>query len=358
VKQVLCIVTANYERRARHLAEGLGAHVTYIFVDRSESRLKSIRATWQALRSKPWDMVYLEGTGISGGVPCIAAALFNKQKFVVSSGDPIGGFFHTTHSYLMGTVFGAYERLLYMACAGFVGWTPYLTGLSLLLGAKRAATVIGTADPIVNHPYSEAERSRVRAQFGISDDELVCGVMGNIQWVDRQRYCYGLELVEMLKRVKRTDLKILIAGDGTGRRALEDRIPQELKSRAIFTGNLAQEELIDAINAMDIGFVTQTLNILGNFRLTTKLPEYLYCGVPVAMSPTPGYFDFVMDSGWALPSRHPSSGEFHQECADWLDRLDISEVRLKGSTARKTAEQLFNYDRAQQEFATFVHSLM
>lgn len=342
----------------RRLAAKLNAEVTYYDLDRSKSRLAVGRDVWNLLNSSKWDLVYQEGTGIAGGANLIRAALAWKQPFVVSSGDPIGGFFRVTEGSLMGSFFELYEKLLYKACTGFIGWTPYLTGAALNMGAKRAITVEGGVDLSIFYPHTPSERLALRHKYGIHPEHLVCGVVGSLNWTSRQSYCYGYELIESLKRVKRQDISILIVGDGNGKHRLEAAVPDTLRSRVVFTGRLPETEVVGAMNAMDIGFVTQTLDELGNYRLTTKLPEYLACGVPVAMSPIPGFYDYTAPAGWPLPAYHPASAEFHDRCAQWLDQLSWSDVKQKAKYATEVARKYFDYNLVSAKFCDFVHGLL
>jgi glycosyltransferase involved in cell wall biosynthesis len=362
MSQVLCINTGGagslYEPRARRLAATLGADVTHFAVDRSVPRERSSRSIWQLLKSRRWDMVYLEGTGIAAGVNLIRAAICWKQPFVVSSGDPIGGFFQVTRGPVISPLFDLYERLLYRSCSGFVGWTPYLTGRAIQMGARRGVTVEGAVDLETFFPYSRVERIAARQKYGLNPDHLVCGVIGSLEWVRRQSYCYGLELIESLKRLKRPDVSVLIVGDGNGRAILESAVPAGLRSRVVFTGRLREAEVVTAINAMDIGFVAQTLDGLGSYRLTTKLPEYLACSLPVAMSPVPGFYDYVGEAGWPLPPFHPASVEFHWRCAAWLEGLARDEVGERASLARGIASRRFGYDAVGEKFCRFVESLL
>ena len=362
MKKVLCIATAGKggqdERRMRRLASQLNAEVSYYCVDRSVSRVVAAQEVWILLRSSQWDLVYQEGTGIAGGINLILAALLRKQHFIVSSGDPIGGFFYGKHGLLMGNLFELYERLLYKTCTGFIGWTPYLTGVALKMGAKQAVTVEGTADLNIFYPYEHSRKLAIRKKYGINPDHLVCGVIGNLNWGTRQSCCQGYELIESLKRIEREDVTILIVGDGTGRSRLEQAISGKLRSRVVFTGRVPEAEVVDAINAMDIGFVTQILGKLGNYRLSTKLPEYLACGVPVAMSPNPGFYDYVASAGWPLPAYHPASAEFHDHCAQWIDQLSWSDIAEKAKRAPEVARKYFDDDVVSVKFRNFVHRLL
>jgi glycosyltransferase involved in cell wall biosynthesis len=162
----------------------------------------------------------------------------------------------------------------------------------------------------------------------------------------------------MLPYVKRTDLSVLIVGDGDGRRRIENAVPPAWSKRVVFTGRVPESEVVDTLNAMDIGFITQTMDELGSFRLTTKLPEYLAAGLPVAMSPIPGYFDFARNAGWPLPAKHPSGDDFHRACALWIDTVTRHEVVNRRAIAPEIARRIFDYDVLGQRFNAFIDSIM
>jgi hypothetical protein len=362
-KHILCINTAGAGAgasdgtRLREMAGVLQPvfETTVIDIDRS-SRKAAMRQAQQLLQTR-YDLVYMESTSIAVGIPLIQAA-GRGQKFIVSSGDPVRGFFATTQGPLHGAVFGLYEKALYKACAGFIGWTPYLTGRALEMGAPRGATIEGSVNTNLFTPPSLQERQTVRERLGIPPHHLVCGVVGSLKWSGRLGYCYGLELVETLKHLKRPDITMVIVGDGNGREELERRVPEHLKSRIIFTGRVPATEVPALMSALDIGFITQTLDQLGNYRLTTKLPEYLACGVPVAMSPIPGYYDYAMDAGWALPACDPFSERFYQECAAWLETLTPEMIATQAASARSIALNRFDYKVTLPRFVQFVLDML
>ena len=169
------------ELRARRLASHLQADITYFNLDRSLSRRAASKELWQVLSATRWDLVYQESTGVAGGLNLIRAALTRKQPFIVSSGDPISGFFRVTKGPIVGFPFSIYEKWLYRTCAGFVGWTPYLTGRALELGASRGVTVEGSVDLNIFQPYTDVGRAAVRKQYGLPERHLVCGVVGSLR---------------------------------------------------------------------------------------------------------------------------------------------------------------------------------
>lgn len=358
--QILCIVTggAGDGRRARRLLSAVPSVVTYYDVDKSRSRRDSSREIWSLISSRRWDLVFQEGTGIAGGANLIRAARRNGQPYIISSGDPIGGFFRVTRGPAFGFAFEQYEKLLYRNSTAFVGWTPYLTGMALRMGAPRGATIEGGVDLDTFQSFDSDRRLRIRTELGIPDDHIVCGVVGSLQWNPRHNYCYGLELAESIKYVNRNDASFVVVGDGSGLQELQRRVPQHLSDRVVFTGRVEPKRVVELLNAMDVGLITQTLDGLGSYRLTTKLPEYLATGLPIAMSPIPGYYDYVAEAGWSLPPVHPANAAFHEAFARWLDALDRDDIALRSAKARQIAIERFDYNSLCPRFSLFVEDIL
>jgi glycosyltransferase involved in cell wall biosynthesis len=357
---ILGIVTGGPgdARRLRTLADALPFEMVVEEIDRSLPRRESARSVRRALTSRPWPLVIQEGTGLAGGLNLIRLARESRTPYVVSSGDPVGGFFRTVKGPLAGALFERYERALYRHSVGYVGWSPYLTGMALKMGAPRGATVEGGVNLRQFRAPSERERADARAALGLDPTHLVCGVVGSLNWTPRQQYCYGLELVGALPHLRRQDVSVVIVGDGDGRPRLEAIIPPALRSRVVFTGRLPAEKVPGVLHAFDVGFITQTLDGLGSYRLTTKLPEYLASEVPVAMSPVPGYFDYVDAAGWPLPGGHPADPAYHAALAVWLDGLGHDDVERRRPLARRVAEARFDYDALGRRFASFIGDVL
>lgn len=97
MKSILCINSGGlgdlHGIRMRKLEHGLDADLTFFDFDKSRSRWSNAVALRELLGSKKWDLVYQEATGIAAGVRLIIAAMRRGQRYVVSSGDPVSGFF-------------------------------------------------------------------------------------------------------------------------------------------------------------------------------------------------------------------------------------------------------------------------
>jgi glycosyltransferase involved in cell wall biosynthesis len=212
---------------------------------------------------------------------------------------------------------------------------------------------VDAVDTNVFRPVGALQKRELKARYGLNPNHLVCGFVGGLPRA-RPDYVRGIELIGMLRYLNRSDVSVLIVGDGDGLAALKSATPQELRDRIVFSGWIPHEDVVSAINAMDIGFLTQPLDALGMYRLTTKLPEYLACGVPVAMTPVPAYYDYLGTAGWSLPETHPESVEFHRESAEWLDQLGTDELKARSGEARRLAERVFSYEVVTPQFWHFV----
>ena len=114
-------------------------------------------------------------------------------------------------------IFEVYERLLCRLSAGFIGWTPYLCGRAMTFGSPRAGvTAAGWPLGVVMHPLSTPRDQGRCAKLGIPQEDLVVGIVGALEWNAQKQYCYGWDLVECARRVKRQDVKFVIIGGGSG----------------------------------------------------------------------------------------------------------------------------------------------
>ena len=261
-------------------------------------RSRKLRMSWMLLRTirrtRP-ELVVMEGTGLAGGAALILARLFFGRRYVASSGDAVGPWIGGRLR-LLGPPFALYERILCRLASGFIGWTPYLAGRALTFGAPHAMTAAGWA-PFTRTPEERAaDRTRMRAALGITPDRLVVGIAGTLARSRRYGYCYGWELVEAARLVRRSDVTFLVIGDGNGRAHLEARAAGLPAGRVLFTGRVPQADLPGYYAAMDIGSLPQSVDRVGSFRYTTKLSEYIAFGLPVITGRIPLAYD--LDGGW------------------------------------------------------------
>lgn len=297
----------------------------------------------ELFRQRP-DLIVMEGTGLAGGLGLLLGRWLAGIPYVVSSGDAVGPFVARQRP-LLGPLFDLYERLLCRWSAGFIGWTPYLTGRALTFGAPRAITAPGWA------PYSRslqdqaASRIRIRRELGIAAEDLVFGLVGSLAWTKRVGYCYGLELVRASERTSRPDLKVLIIGDGAGRNRLEETAGGRLGNRLILSGRVPRDQVPDYLAAMDVASLPQSVDQVGSFRYTTKLSEYLAARLPLVTGQIPLAYDLGDSWLWRLPGKAPWDDRYINALASLMDRLTPTELKIKQAAVPRNLPE---FDRDSQ----------
>jgi len=332
------------EARLRTLLE---QHPVEWFQFVSQNKTSTAITLARKLLRTRYPLAVMEGTGIAGGLPLLAARLFG-QRYVVSSGDAVGPFV-SQKSPLLGPLFGFYERLLYRCAAGFIGWSPYLAGRALTFGVPRAVTAAGWAP----ESFRQGSRAATRQRLGIPPEALVIGIVGSLAWTAQVRYCYGLELVRAAHLVKRPDLRFLIVGDGTGLAELNS-FPD---ARILYTGQVSREELPGLLAAMDLASLPQSCNGIGSFRYSTKLSEYLAAGLPIVTGQIPAAYD--LDDGWLF--RLPGNAPWEQTYIEALARLleTLSPEQLAERRARVPVNPpTFNRDAQVARVSAFLTDIL
>jgi glycosyltransferase involved in cell wall biosynthesis len=261
----------------------------------------------------------------------------------VSSGDAVGPFVAGLQPWL-GPVLGLYERLLCRWAAGFIGWTPYLTGRAMTFGAPRAMTAPGWAPHPLSPEQQAASRIRIRRELGIAAEDLVFGLVGSLAWTKRVGYCYGLELARALKRTSRPNLKVVIVGDGAGRSRLEEAA-EHLAATVILTGRVPRDQVPHYLAAMDVASLPQSVDQVGSFRYTTKLSEYLAAGLPIVTGQIPLAYDLGDGWLWRLPGKAPWDPRYIRALTDLMERLSLAELKVKQSAVPRNLPE---FDRGSQ----------
>lgn len=316
-------------------------------------KIRSLLELWKKLCKLRPDLVVMEGTGIAGGALCLLGRLLLGIPYVFSSGDAVGPFVRALHP-VAGIAFEVYERLLCRFCAGFIGWTPYLCGRAMAFGATRAVTAEGW---VIGGSGETLSRAEIRSRWGVPAGAIVVGIVGSLVWNPRQRWCYGLDLVRAARNVDRPDLCVLIVGGGDGLEHLRRLAGDLLGWRVFLPGPVALEEVMPVLRALDVGSLPQSVDGVGAYRYTTKLPEYLAARLPAITNQTPMSYDLGPDWMWRLPGAAPW-GHCHQTALDdLLRRLDPAMIAEKAARI-PPAETWFSRECQIGRVTAFIHDLL
>jgi glycosyltransferase involved in cell wall biosynthesis len=352
--RVLCFATQGQGHiegeRIRVLLEPLAAE-EFAF-DRAH-KLRSAVGLFRAVVAKRPELVVMEGTGTAGGLVLLAIHALLGIPYVLSSGDAVGPFLRL-HSRALGVLGAIYERVLYRSCAGFVGWTPYLAGRALTLGAPRAMTAPGWTR---ERPASGA-RERVRAELGVSPEAIVIGLVGTLHWNPAVGYVYGAEIVQAIRRITREDVVACIVGDGDGRARLEQLAGDDLGRRVLLPGRVPPDQVADYLAAFDAATLSQSVDRVGSFRYTTKLSEYLAAGLPVISGGVPAAYDLDEGNFWRLAGRAPWSGVQIDALAELLQGLRRDDIAQRRAATTASRSAVFDRSAQQRRMHAFVEDLL
>jgi glycosyltransferase involved in cell wall biosynthesis len=288
-----------------------------VLVDfKRDHKLQSAVELTRELLRRRCDVIVVEGTGLGVTLPVMAVSALRSTPYVISTGDAIAAYWALKRRWLWlpGLI---YETVLYRRAAAVIGWTPYLVGRALTLGAKRAMTAPGWAPT----PQGEPDGQAIRRRLNIPDEAIVFGLVGSLNWNSRYGYCYGYELVAAVKQTKRPDVHVIIVGDGDGRdhlAALSDGDP-----RIHLPGQVPRNDVPSWLAAFDVASLPQSCDGVGAFRYSTKLPEYLAAGLCVVTSQIPAAYDLDEGRFIRLPGSTPWSPEHLEALRQVMERLAV-----------------------------------
>jgi hypothetical protein len=346
-------IGTNEDLRIRTLLENFTPEA---FPYDPKMKLRSFRLLLARLARERPSLVCVEGTGIAAGLAVLLGSALFKIPYVISSGDAVGPFV-ASQSRIFGPAFALYERALCHCAAGFIGWTPYLAGRALTFGVRRAITAAGWAPREISEGELLQARREIRAHHGIPENAIVVGVAGSLAFAKRAKYCYGLDVVQALSRVRRPDIHGLIVGGGSGMAKLEVLAGPRLNRTIHIPGPVAYDDVFRYLAAMDLGMLSQSVDGVGSFRYTTKLSEYLAVGLPVVTSQIPIAYDIPGDWLWRLPGDAPWKSQFIDALANLLQTIDHEAIRRKREAVPRHHEF---FDRSAQvaRVTAFVHDLI
>jgi len=301
------------------------AHFNASFVPFDRNRKKeSFLTCLRMLRAGGFDLFVLEGTGFAAGLAAILGRVLWGRRFVLSSGDSVGPFL-TAIVPAGAPLFHLYERALYGLSSGFIGWTPYLVGRALTMGATHAITIAGWAPFSFSAAETDAGRRRIRTALGIPDEAVVFGIAGSISWSKRHQSAYGADLIRAAIRAK-TEPYVLIVGDGTGFEILKEMAGERLGKTIFMPGRVPRHEVPHYLAAMDIGSLPQTVDGVGSFRYTTKLSEYRSVRLPLVCNQIPMAYDLDYGDIIRLEGEHPRTQRFLAALAELMDTIRPEDV--------------------------------
>lgn len=298
------------------------------------------------------DLVVASSTPLTAALPGIFARWFRRRKFVFEVRDvwpelprAMGVI---TNPIILGVMSGL-EWLAYSSAHGLVGLSPGIVeSISRFPTGPKSVAMIPNGSDI--DLFGDAEPADSLPK-GIGRSDFVATFAG------AHGIANGLDAVVdaavELKRRGRSDIKILLVGDGACKRSHQSRTQKERLENIIFIDPLSKYDLARLFKRVQAGLMVLK-NVPAFYRGTSpnKFFDYIAAGLPVVVN-YPGWVaDLVAANrcGVVLPPDCPCS------FADALEALaddSVNRSRL-GRNARKLAENEFSRHVLSVQFVEFL----
>ena len=256
-----------------------------------------------------------------------------------------------------GTAFGelavAAERLTLSRADAVLVISSALRDHVLSLGVERSHVqmIPNGVDPLLFQPTPRD--LSVRSRLGLGEG-LVLGFVGGL------RPWHGVEILpELLGRLAKRHprLRLVIAGDGPLRAALEDAFRKKrLSGKVVFTGALPHEEVAAVIRQFDVAVAPYPRLDHAFYFSPLKLFEYMACGVAVVAADLGQISEVVRHGRTGL--LYPP-GNLAVLTASCHRLLSDSKLRLMlGRSASKLIHTHYTWERNASRVIELARSLM
>lgn len=343
---ILVLVNGGYDKtdgvRVRALFRDLAIEhkVTFHYRDDSRKASSMIGFCKAALQSSP-DIVYVEKMGYAGVAAALVAKALRGSKMILSNGDAVYAFAKSHYSRPKALLMGLMEWTAQKAADAIIAWGFFLKALLERQGYENVFWIPGGVDTLLFRPMDVSE---LRRQMGL-DGVLTVGVVGTISWNRKRRFCYGLEVLEALKLLRNQPVCGIIVGTGDGLPTLKQKANEYgIADKVLFTGWIDHNVLPQYVNLIDVCLSTQSNDLVGQVRITAKVPEYLACGRYIIATDVGGAREFVRDAGYLIPCSGLAEKDYITKVADHLSTIMKNPAILRrGLKGVEIARQYFEY---------------
>lgn len=325
------------------------------FARRALTFLKfSARSTRLAL-TESFEVVFATSTPLTAGIPGIFARWLRGKPFVFEVRDlwpELPREMGVIRNPLVLALMGALEWMSYRSATKLVGLSPGIVrGIARRgIAAERICMIPNGCDLRIFDAKVEPWRP---SEIGADDLMAVFagthGVANGLEAV--------LDAAAELKLRQRSDIKVLLIGDGKLKTALQARASAQGLDNVVFHAPVSKLHLAGLMASTDLG-----LQILANvpaFYYGTspnKFFDYIASGRPVLCN-YPGWLADMIDEtdcGFAVAADDPSA------FADAMESAADDRVKLRGSGANALALARARFDRASlaADFVAWLESAL
>lgn len=184
--------------------------------------------------------------------------------------------------------------------------------------------VINNTIDFDKYKFNNDLRKKIRKEYGITDDDIVLGNIGNFEYQKNQIFIFK-SLLELLK--KNNNYKLMLIGTGVLKDEFEELVKKEnIKDKVVFTGVITN--VPEVLNAMDIFVFPSNFEGFGIVALEAQVN-----GLPTIISEAVPDMVMVSKNIYKLPL----------DLDKWCNKItDLSKASREQSKLLKSAYQFDN----------------
>lgn len=342
--------------RARSLAEHLRERYDIGLAYRKGNKIAALFSFLNFLRRMKPQVTYVFDMSYSGVLGGWIYRLLAGNQLIVETGDVIYELMRSTGNRgLLGLwLTGLLEKFSLSAADRIVVRGRFHQQWLSQLGYE--ADVI--QDGVDTAQFAPLEVDDLRRKHRL-DEALTVGLVGSSVWSEKQRLCYGWELIEMLRLLKHDPVKGVIIGDGSGIPRLKARCREYgIEEKVLFFGYVPYEQLPRYLNLIDVCLSTQTNDLVGQVRTSGKLPLYLAAGRYVLASKV-GEAALVLNQEMLVKYDGVKDEQYPQKLVEQVRAILHDPQRLLRAAGNvEVAKELFEYSRLSQRLISVIESVI
>ena len=334
--------------RARAFKSHLGNRYDIRIVYRSRRKVVSLfRFILFLLQTKP-QIAYVFDMSYSGVLAALTSKWLTGSCLIIDTGDAIS---ELARSMGRGAIKLRLTRLLEKISFSLADHIVVRGTFHQRLLSERGIPAELIRDGVETNQFAPPTSGDSQRQSG-ARGALTIGVLGSSVWNENLKWCYGQELVEVLRLLRDYPVKGVLIGDGSGIERLKSLAKESgVQDLISFAGRVPYRELPAHLNRIDICLSTQTNDLVGQVRTTGKLPLYLAAGRYILASRV-GEAALVLNEDMLVEYTGAKDTEYPQKLADRIKPLlDNPEKLARGLDNVSVAKAEFDYSILSEKMA-------
>lgn len=246
------------------------------------------------------------------------------------------------------------ERTIYRNASAIVGLTNGIRDGIIAKGVapEKVTLITNGFDPALFSHVDLAARTRVRAQLGVRDDQLLCMYLGAHGMYNSLGTIMGA--AEALR--DRDDLAFVFVGDGDRKPHLQAEVREKDLRNVHFLAPIPRTESVGVLSAADVFLLPNRAGAFYRMNLPNKLFDFLASARPIVVAGEGETADVVAAAGAGKIVPAEDSAAMARAIAGLRD-LGMDARAEMGSRGRAYVHEHYRRDILAERFAVTVESV-